>query len=187
MEESILNKVYGYLESELRSENLQKVPNMVYRDIASYIKETRNLADENGRNLVSNLVRRERDLLVRLAIRLLQIRLEKVSTHLNEEANGMNLTPEEKYLIEPSSTSRKRFDKLSRALKHGQTAVLRNVSDLISSKHVVVRFLQPASSLIGVDLAKYGPFKKEDVTVLPLDNAKPLLKQGIVQEVDLEI
>ncbi|MFQ6135318.1 MAG: hypothetical protein ACE5KU_05850 [Nitrososphaerales archaeon] len=185
--ESILNRVYGYLEAELRSERLQKIPKTVYRDIASYIKETRNLADENGRNLVSNLVRRERDLLARLAVRLLQVRLEKVSAHMNEEANGMNLTPEEKYLIEPSSTSHKRFDKLSRALMNGQTAVLGNVSDLVSSRYVVVRFLQSASSLIGVDLAKYGPFKKEDVTVLPLDNAKPLLRQGVVQEVDLEV
>ena len=35
--------------------------------------------------------------------------------------------------------------------------------------------------------SKYGPFKKEDVSILPLDNAKPLLKQGITQELDLEL
>jgi hypothetical protein len=99
----------------------------------------------------------------------------------------MNLTPEEKYLIEPSLTSRKRFAKIRRALIHGQTSVLGNVSDLISSKYVVVRFIEPVSSLIGVDLAKYGPFKNEDVSVLPIDNAKPLLKQGLVQELDLEL
>ena len=136
--------------------------------------------------MASNLIRREKDILVRLALRLLEIRLAKTSSHIDEEANGMNLTPEEKYLIEPSLASRKRFDKIRRALIHGQASVLGNVSDLISSKYVVVRFIEPASSLIGVDLAKYGPFKNEDVSVLPLDNAKPLLKQGIVQELDLE-
>ncbi len=133
------------------------------------------------------MVKRERDIVVKLASRLLELRLEKISANIGEEANGMYLTPEEKYLIEPSATSRKRLFKISRAIIRGQTAVLRNVSDLISSKYVVVRFLQPTSSMIGIDLAKYGPFKKEDVAVIPLDNAKPLLRQGIVQEVDLEL
>lgn len=182
-----MNQVYGYIEEESRKETLQKIPKTIYRDIASYIKETRNMANENERNIASNLARRERDLLAHLAVRLLEIRLTKVQNRLNEEENGVNLTPEEKYLTEPSSTSRKRFDKLSRAIVNGQTAVLGNVSDLISSRYVVVRFLQPASAMIGVDLAKYGPFKKEDVALLPLDNAKPLLKQGTAQEIDIEM
>ena len=184
---SIVNRIYNCIEDELKSEKLYKIPKTTYQDIASYIKTTSNLADKNERNLTSNLVRGEKDLLTRLAIRLLEIRLAKISSNIDEEANGVNLTPEEKYLIDPSLTSQKRFDKIRKAIIHGQTSVLGNVSDLISSKYVVVRFVEPVSSLIGVDLAKYGPFKNQDVAVLPLDNVKPLLKQGIVQELDLEI
>tara|TARA_B100001971_G_scaffold10914_1_gene8770 strand:- start:194 stop:754 length:561 start_codon:yes stop_codon:yes gene_type:complete len=184
---SFVNRIFNCIEDELKSEKLQKIPKTTYQDITSYIKTTGNLADKNDRNLVSNLVRREKNILAKLSVRLLEIRLTKISSHIDEDANGMNLTPEEKYLIDPSLTSRKRFDKLRKALIHGQTSVLGNVSDLISSKYVVVRFIEPTSSLIGVDLAKYGPFKNQDVAVLPLDNAKPLLKQGIVQELDLEL
>jgi DNA replication initiation complex subunit (GINS family) len=171
---SIVNRIYNCIEDELKSEKLYKIPKTTYQDIASYIKTTSNLADKNERNLTSNLVRGEKDLLTRLAIRLLEIRLAKISSNIDEEANGVNLTPEEKYLIEPSLASRKRFAKL-------------RISNKVSSKYVVVRFKEPVSSLIGVDLAKYGPFKNDDVSVLPLDNAKPLLKQGIVQELDLEL
>jgi DNA replication factor GINS len=184
---SIVNRIYNCIEDELRSENLQEIPKTTYQDISSYIKTIGSLADTNENNLSSNLVRREKDILVQLSIRLLEIRLEKISLHIDKEANGVNLTPEEKYLIDPSLTSQKRFDKIRKAIIHGQTSVLGNVSDLISSKYVVVRFVEPVSSLIGVDLAKYGPFKNQDVAVLPLDNVKPLLKQGIVQELDLEI
>ena len=184
---SIVNRIYNCIEDELKSEKLYKIPKTTYQDIASYIKTTNNLTDKNERNLTSNLVRGEKDLLTGLAIRLLEIRLAKISSNIDEEANGVNLTPEEKYLIEPSLASRKRFAKLRRALINGQTSVLRNISNKVSSKYVVVRFKEPVSSLIGVDLAKYGPFKNDDVSVLPLDNVKPLLKQGIVQELDLEL
>jgi DNA replication factor GINS len=181
-----LNEIFRYIEIELKSRNLQKIPKETYRNIANYIKETRNLADEKELNIITHLVRCERTLLVNMGKRLLQIRLDKISESIDKEVNGMNLTAEEKYLIEPSSLSEKRFEKLSSALINGQTAVLSNVSDFISSKYIMVRFTDSLSSMIGVDFAKYGPFKKEDVAVIPLDNAKPLIKQGIVQELNLE-
>jgi hypothetical protein len=37
--------------------------------------------------------------------------------------------------------------------------------------------------MAGVDLKQYGPYLPEDITVLPVDNAKPLLERGIVEEV----
>lgn len=183
----IINKVFNLINDELTTEKLHKIPKSIYQDIASYIKTTDNLADEEEHTLIVNLIRRERDILTKLAVRLLEIRLAKISIHIYEEVNGLNLTPEEKYLIEPTSRSKKRFDKINLALNHGHTSVLSKISELISSKYVVVRFSQSSSSFIGVDLAKYGPFKTEDVAVLPLDNAKPLLKQGIAQELDLEL
>ncbi len=183
----IINKIYNLIDDELASEKLNKIPKSTYYDIANYIKATSNLADEEEHNLIVTLIRRERDILTKLAIRLLEIRLAKISNHIHEEANGLNLTPEEKYLIEPTSRSTKRFNKVSLALNHGHTSVLSKISELISSKYVVVKFNKSSSSFIGIDLAKYGPFKKEDVAVLPLDNAKPLLKQDIIQELDLEL
>jgi len=182
-----VNKICNHIEDELKSQNLYNIPKTTYQDIANYFKVTGNLADENERSMTNKLIKRERDLLSKLAIRLLEIRLAKISSNTNEETNGVNLTPEEKYLTELSSISQKRFDKICRAIIHGHTSILGNVSDLISSKYVVVRFSQSTPSLIGVDLVKYGPFMKEDVAVLPLDNAKPLLKQGRVQELDLEL
>jgi DNA replication factor GINS len=184
---SFLNEIHEYLEKEQINEDLQKIPSDIYLKIAGHIKETRNISEEKSRDLISTLVRQERDLIVKITIRLLTIRLEKIMKQNNYLINGANLAPEEKYLIEASTISRKRFDKIRDAFTNGQTAFIRNVSKIISSKYIVVRFLQSSSSIIGIDFVKYGPYKKEDVGVIPLDNAKPLLKQKIVQEVDLDI
>jgi len=171
----------------LKSERPQKIPHTLYREVAGYVKEMRGLADQNERSITSSLARRERDLLIRMTMRILEVRLKKVFSFLNEEVDGVNLTPEERYLTEPSTYSRKRLEKINRALREGQCAVLENVSDIVSSRYVVVRFLKSAPSIAGIDLVKYGPFEEEDVAVLPLENAKPLIRQGVVQEVDIEV
>lgn len=184
---SILNEIHNYLEQENRNEDLQKIPSDIYFRIAGYIKETRNLSEEKSRDLISTLIRRERDIIVNITIRLLTVRLEKIINQNDELINIGIMTPEEKYLIDASTTSKKRFDKIRDAIINGQTSLIRNVSKKISSKYIVVRFLQSSSSIIGTDFVKYGPYKKEDVGVIPIDNAKPLLKQKIVQEVELDI
>lgn len=185
MAEPLLNQLYELLQAELKAERLEKVPKTLYKDVATQVKAIRNGANATEKNVISMLTAREREMLFRLAKRLLEVRVRKISRSL-DEVNGANLTPEEKYVTEPTSLSTKRFQKVSRAIWNGQTAVLDSVAESVASRYVIVRFLQPSPATVGTDLARYGPFEKEDVAVLPLENAKPLLKQGIVTEVWVE-
>lgn len=60
--------------------------------------------------------------------------------------------------------------------------------DLVSApsgKYVVVRFLKPVPSIIGVDMKSYGPFLVEDVASVPELNARILVKQSLAKLVDL--
>jgi DNA replication factor GINS len=48
-----------------------------------------------------------------------------------------------------------------------------------------VRFLKPIEQFIGIDMNKYGPFHKEDVARLPLENARSLIDNGEAIEVNI--
>jgi len=51
------------------------------------------------------------------------------------------------------------------------------------AKKILVRLLRDVASFVGADLKTYGPFKSEDVVLLPLQNADALIKRGIATEI----
>jgi len=179
MSESILNRIYELIERESRSDKLEKIPMDFYKEVATYMKKLLNGVDQNDKSILSSLALKERKMIESLTNRLIELRVNKAS-HLNDTDN---LTSEERYIIEPLSFFDKRWKKVSLTIKKGQPFKLDAISEELSSRFAMVRFLQPTLSIIGVDLKKYGPFKKEDVAIIPSENAKPLVKQKIVSEV----
>ncbi len=51
--------------------------------------------------------------------------------------------------------------------------------------YTIVKFLQKAPPLVGIDLINYGPFEKEDIANIPYQNAKILLTEKIAEKIDL--
>ena len=54
------------------------------------------------------------------------------------------------------------------------------------AKAVLIRFLQDAEQIVGADMAKYGPFKAEDVSSVPYDNAQAFISQKIASKVIID-
>ncbi len=50
-------------------------------------------------------------------------------------------------------------------------------------ENLLLRFVKEVPSIIGVDLKTHGPFLKEDVALLPYDNAESLIRQGAAVEI----
>ncbi len=51
-------------------------------------------------------------------------------------------------------------------------------------EYVTVRFTRPIeTAFVGIDEATYGPFREEDVAVIPADNARSWLRDGTVMRV----
>jgi DNA replication initiation complex subunit (GINS family) len=48
---------------------------------------------------------------------------------------------------------------------------------------LLLRFVKDMPSIIGVDLKTHGPFLKEDIVVLPYENAESLIRQGTAVEI----
>ena len=183
--QSILVRVFEIFEEERRSEQLTRIPLTLYRDVANYVKNTRNGFDNNGKTVYSKIVGQEREMISAIAQRILEMRVKKITNGL-AEFDGLNVPPEEKYIIEPLVAAMKRLSKVGKAVGHGGCAFLESVSEKTGHKYSAVRFLKPSPPTMGANLARYGPFRTEDITFLPIENVKVLLKQGIVQELDIE-
>lgn len=52
-----------------------------------------------------------------------------------------------------------------------------------AAKKILVRLLRDVPSFVGADLKTYGPYKTEDVVLLPAQNTSALIKRGIATEI----
>lgn len=69
------------------------------------------------------------------------------------------------------------------AIIRGMPKVPESISKRVRSKHIVVRFVKPMEQFMGVDMNRYGPFRQEDVAVIPLENARSLIENNHAIEV----
>ncbi|MBD3196686.1 MAG: hypothetical protein GF317_16640 [Candidatus Lokiarchaeota archaeon] len=59
-------------------------------------------------------------------------------------------------------------------------------NDSRSYQYTLIRFIKKAPALVGLDLLNYGPFKKDDLANLPVENAKILITEKFAENVILE-
>jgi DNA replication initiation complex subunit (GINS family) len=181
MIETFANKINRLLEDEVVDKvEIRRIQPDTYKQITSYIKSIRSEGADRDKNVAAALTWAERKILHDISSRLIELRIAKFTR--DPEADTANLTPEERYIIEPLIQSNKRLDRIEKAIFNGQVSQLEQASNAIKQKFVVARFLQPYTAITGTDLATYGPFEAEDVSILPFENAKQLLKIGIISQ-----
>lgn len=177
-----LKALYGTLARELESDSLQHVEPGIYREIADM------LGSLKGRGY-DGLEAKVKDALVALVAdigrALLSLRMEKLrrASATTNTINYTNLTDEERYILEAESERHRRFELVLSATLKGRTKVLESVALKAKTVPVLVRFVKPMKTITGDnDRVRYGPFEREDVAVLPFENARALIEQGIVVE-----
>jgi DNA replication factor GINS len=182
MSEELLSTLQQSLEMELTSEDLSRIDSGLYKAVALRVKQIRGFMGNGDSEMVNSLLSREIEMFCGMADELMTLRLHKFLDKAIHGSNETSLTSEERYLVEPLYTSVKRLARIKDAVDRGRLSVLEESSDSYLVRYIVVRFLQAASKMAGVDLKQYGPYKSEDIAVLPIDNAKPLLERGVVAE-----
>jgi DNA replication factor GINS len=178
-----LNLIGRLMEEEMLDNALKRIPQDTYRSVALYLKDTRN-SDQLCETLAAHLKLREKELLLNLTLNLLRLRLSKAKR--GKGLQEANLLPEERYILEAEEQAERRLSKIVNALKNGQLSLLTSIEERHIRKLVTLRFLRAFDAIIGVDLRRYGPFKPEDVATIPLENAKPLVEQGVAVEIWLD-
>ena len=186
-----LEFILELLKKETQIPNIQAISPDTYRKIAQII---RGLSIQKYEDLELDVHHELIKLLTLSTKSLFELRIRK----LLESSNGQHLsypsllssddysklTDEEKFIFEEERKVTQRRELIIQSLIGGNVNNLDTISRIIRSKMIIIRFLESTDQFMGVDMAKYGPFIKEDIAILPFENARSLIERKIAIEIN---
>jgi DNA replication factor GINS len=184
-----LDFIMELLKKETQIPKIQGMSPDTYKKIAQLIKE---LSIQKYENLELDVHHELIRLLVLSTKSLIELRTQKLLENSNANLpypslstdDYSKLTDEEKYIFEEERKVSQRKNLIIQSLIDGNVNNLDSISRIIRSKMIIIRFLESTDQFMGVDMAKYGPFIKEDVAILPFENARSLIERKIAVEIN---
>jgi len=178
------NNLHEAWRKERDNAEIQRLTKDFYTKLADYvkkIKEESRMLDE--KTVKGRLLEREYENAKRMIEELVQLRYRKA---LRKAVAGKTLPKE--FLTEEEAKLHGEILPLAEAYQAFVEDILRGhvsgVERKKKPKKMLVRFLHEIPAIIGSDMKTYGPFKSEDVATLPVENARALVKQGVVVVVE---
>lgn len=184
-----LDFIMELLKKETQVPKIQGVSPDIYKKIAQLIKE---LSIQKYEDLELDVHHELIRLLILSTKSLIELRTRKLLENSNGNLTSPSLstddysklTDEEKYIFEEERKVSQRKDLIIQSLINGNVNNLDSISRIIRSKMIIIRFLESTDQFMGVDMAKYGPFIKEDVAILPFENARSLIERKVAIEIN---
>ena len=184
-----LDFIMELLKKETQIPKIQAISPDVYKKIAQLIKE---LSTQKYENLELDVHQELIKLIVLSTKSLVELRTKKLLENSNANLtypslstdDYSKLTDEEKYIFEEERKVSQRKDLITQSLTDGNVNNLDSISRIIRSKMIIIRFLEDTDQFMGVDMARYGPFIKEDVAILPFENARSLIERKVAIEIN---
>ncbi|HZY47710.1 MAG TPA: hypothetical protein VFE96_07945, partial [Candidatus Bathyarchaeia archaeon] len=112
-------------------------------------------------------------------VQIIDGRLAKI-WHASQINGQVSAHASEKWAHEELSTLARHYRKFKEDTVQG---VEPSNSPEEKKDRLLLRFIRDMPSIIGVDLKTHGPFLKEDIAVLPFENAESLIRQGMAVEI----
>ncbi|MDW0128215.1 MAG: hypothetical protein QOK87_07560 [Nitrososphaeraceae archaeon] len=184
-----LDFIMELLKKETQIPKIQGISPDIYKKIAQLIKE---LSIQKYEDLELDVHHELIRLLVQSTKSLIELRIWKLSENSNGNLSSTSLstddysklTDEEKYIFEEERKVSQRKNLIKQSLIDGNVNNLDSISRIIRSKMIIIRFLESTDQFMGVDMAKYGPFIKEDIAILPFENARSLIERKVAVEIN---
>ena len=184
-----LDFIMELIKKETQIPKIQSISPDIYKKIAQLIKE---LSTQKYEDLELDVHHELIRLLVLSAKSLIELRTRKLLENSNGNLSSTSLstddysklTDEEKYIFEEERKVSQRMDLIKQSLIDGNSNNLDSISKIIRSKMIIIRFMESTDQFMGVDMAKYGPFIKEDVAILPFENARSLIERKVAVEIN---
>jgi DNA replication factor GINS len=184
-----LDFIMELLKKETQIPKIQNISPDIYKKIAQLIKE---LSIQKYEDLELDVHHELIRLLVLSTKSLIELRTRKLLENSNGNLSSTSLstddysklTDEEKYIFEEERKVLQRKDLIKQSLIDGNVNNLDSISRIIRSKMIIIRFMESMDQFMGVDMAKYGPFIKEDVAILPFENARSLIERKVAVEIN---
>jgi DNA replication factor GINS len=96
-----------------------------------------------------------------------------------------NLTDEEKFVFYGNREREYRINIVLDTLLEGKPKTLEKIVSSINENCIILRFLDSMEQFVGVNMNKYGPFKKDDVAILPFENARSIIENNKAIEIHI--
>lgn len=178
------NELFEFWKNELNNDKLVKLPPDFYVKIADYLRklgEEERMLDK--KTLKAGLLKREMENVKRMVCELMKTRYRKIVRILaaGQKVPPDAVTPQEEKIFLSSQPFADSFKNFASNLLRGHLPELE--AEKVHGR-IIVRFLKEVPSIIGADMETYGPFKREDVASLPLENANILIKQGLAEKIE---
>jgi DNA replication factor GINS len=192
-----IEEIFNILKGEIHLDSgPQPVAHNIYQNISNLVsllkeqneKEILELQKENdgatekiSKEINSNLV----NLVVKLTTLLFVLRCKKIF-HSSKSQNMFeysNLTDEEKYVFFGNRERVQRINIVLKMLLEGKSKTLEKIVSSINQNFVIIRFLDSMEQFVGVNMNKYGPYQRDDVAILPFENARSIIENNKAIEI----
>jgi len=178
----IYSKIYELWKSETNSDELTKIENDFLKRIGEYIKKLQQNQKNVKNKLNLSLIEQKINNMSYMIREIYKIRFKKIlNLIMNEKSVQKDLLDLEEFkILNIINNELTLFFKNVDLTLRGES--LQKVADnSLNGDYFVVRFLKSVPEIYGVDLKRYGPFKFDDIAVLPKKNVEMLLeRQAIV-------
>lgn len=173
-----IGRLHHIVQREIDNDTIQEIDPNFYREISDFVGDLKKQEFDGVESKIKNILIQMTTDLTEL---LIDIRLDKILKL--EKIEFENLLDEEKFILDTEEEKRERAEMILSAIINGKSKLLESVSQNHKTKTIVVRFLQNVDEILGADLAKYGPFKTEDIATVPYENAQALISKNVATKV----
>jgi DNA replication factor GINS len=192
-----IDEIFNILKGEIHLDSgPQPVPHDFYQNISNLVallkeqneKENLELQKENNgatekisKEISSNLI----NLVVKLTTLIFVLRCKKIfnSSKSKNMFEYSNLTDEDKYVFFGNREREQRINIILKMLLEGKSKTLEKIVSSINQNFVIIRFLDSMEQFVGVNMNKYGPYQRDDVAILPFENARSIIENKKAVEI----
>ncbi len=185
-----IDEIFDILKGEIHLDNgPQPVPHNFYQNISNLVsllkeqneKENNGAREKISKEINSNLI----NLVVRLTTLIFVLRCKKIfnSSKSQNMFEYSNLTDEEKYVFFGNREREQRINIVLKMLLEGKSKTLEKIVSSINQNFVIIRFLDSMEQFVGVNMNKYGPYQRDDVAILPFENARSIIENNRAVEI----
>lgn len=182
------DELFEVWKKEVENPELQSLPKDFYTRLSNYVKklnEEKRMIDE--KSIRGKLLLKEEENVKKMISDLIHIRYRKIMMMAakKESIPLTSLTSEEENLYDGLLLQAEACEEMLENILHGQKPRIERI--LKNRGFMVVRILKEIPSQIkGTDMKNYGPFKPEDIVMLPEENAKALIKRGAAEKIEVQ-
>ena len=185
-----IDEIFNILKAEIHLDSgPQPVPHNFYQNISNLVsllkdqneKENNGATEKISKEISSNLI----NLVVKLTTLIFVLRCKKIfdSSKSQNMFEYSNLTDEEKYVFFGNREREQRINIVLKMLLEGKSKTLEKIVSSINQNFVIIRFLDSMEQFVGVNMNKYGPYQRDDVAILPFENARSIIENNKAVEI----